>query len=279
MSGEHALGEDARRASRVYGAAADHYSLSALGFWDRFGAATVSRLSLPAGARVLDLCCGAGASATPAAHAVGSTGHVLGIDVAEPLLQIARERAVREGLANVEFRHDDAAHSGLSSGQFDAVVCVFGVFFARDMPAFAAEMWRLVRPGGVLAVTTWGPGFLDPATAHFWDAVAAIEPSLVRAFSPWDQITTPEAVKDLLSTAGVTDAEAQAVAGGHQLDDPDSFWDVVLGSGYRATTDALSAGQRERVREATLAKLRALKITTLTTNVVFATARRPGTGS
>jgi SAM-dependent methyltransferase len=204
---------------------------------------------------------------------------VLGIDVAEPLLQLARERAVRAGLANVEFRHGDATDCGLSSGQFDAVVCVFGIFFAKDMPAFAAEMWRLVRPGGVLAVTTWGPGFLDPATAHFWDAVAAIEASLARAFTPWDQITTPEAVKDVLAAGGVTDAEAEAIAGVHQLGSPDDFWDVVLGSGYRATTDALSAGQRERLREATLEKLRALNITRLITNVVFATARRPGTGS
>lgn len=274
MADDHALGDDVSRASRVYGAAADHYNLPALSFWERFGEATVSRLHLRAGANVLDLCCGAGASAIPAAHLIGPAGHVIGMDVAEPLLQLARKRAARDGLANVDFRCADAIHTGLRSGSFDAVVCVFGIFFARDMPAFAAEMWRLVRPGGVLAVTTWGPGFLEPATAHFWDAVAAIEPSLARAFSPWDQITTPQAVTDLLGSAGVTDTDAEAVAGEHHLDGPDSFWDVVLGSGYRATTDALTADQRERLRETTLAKLQAMEIMTLQTNVVFATARR-----
>jgi ubiquinone/menaquinone biosynthesis C-methylase UbiE len=275
MPDEQALGDDASKASRVYGAAVDHYNLAALSFWDRFGAATVSRLKLPAGGSVLDLCCGAGGSAIPAAHAVGTTGLVLGIDVAEPLLQLARARAARDGLANVEFRRGDATQTGLSSGRFDAVVCVFGIFFARDMLAFAAEMWRLVRPGGVLAVTTWGPAFLEPASSQFWDSVAAIEPSLARAFSPWDQITTPQALTDLLAAAGVTGAEAEAVAAVHQLDSPDSFWDVVLGSGYRATTDALAADKRERLRETTLTKLRTLDITTLQTNVVFATARRP----
>src|SRR5262249_49203966 len=102
------LGEQARRAARVYGAAADHYDLAALGFWDRFGAETVSRLRLEPGQAVLDLCCGAGASALPAARAVGPAGRVLGIDIAAPLLDLARAKAARQGLANIEFRHGDA---------------------------------------------------------------------------------------------------------------------------------------------------------------------------
>ncbi|HEX6523892.1 MAG TPA: methyltransferase domain-containing protein, partial [Streptosporangiaceae bacterium] len=146
------MGEHARRAARTYGAAADHYGLASHGFWDRFGAATVARLALAAGDSVLDLCCGAGASAVPAARVVGPAGRVVGVDVAEPLLELARARAAGEGLDNIEFRCGDAACTGLPDGSFDAVVCVFGVFFAADMPAFTAEMWRLVRPGGVLAI-------------------------------------------------------------------------------------------------------------------------------
>ena len=71
MTGPWPAGEHARRAAATYGAAADHYDLPTLSFWDRFGAATVSRLRLASGHRVLDLCCGAGASALPAARAVG----------------------------------------------------------------------------------------------------------------------------------------------------------------------------------------------------------------
>ena len=78
------LSEHALRVARTYEAAADHYGLPSLSFWDRFGAATVSRLPLAAGASVLDLCCGAGASAIRAAHAVGPAGAVLGIDLAAP---------------------------------------------------------------------------------------------------------------------------------------------------------------------------------------------------
>jgi ubiquinone/menaquinone biosynthesis C-methylase UbiE len=273
---EQSLSDQAGRAARVYGAAADHYDLGSLSFWDRFGAATIKRLAVPAGSSVLDLCCGAGASAIPAAHSAGPAGRVLAIDVAEPLLQLARMRAAAEGLTNIDFRRGDATDTGLDPGSFDAVVCVFGVFFAADMTGFAAEMWRLVRPGGVLAVTTWGPGLFEPASSHFWNCVTVVEPALFKAFNPWDLLTTPSAVTDLLTSAGVTEPAAEAVTAVHHLDSPDSFWDVVLGSGYRATTDALIGDQYNRLRAATLTTLRERDVTTLQTNVVFATARRPG---
>jgi ubiquinone/menaquinone biosynthesis C-methylase UbiE len=273
MGNDQPLSEHARRAARAYGAAADHYGSASLSFWDRFGAATVARLPLAAGDSVLDLCCGAGASAIPAARAVGPAGRVLGIDVAEPLLELARARAAREGLANIEFRRSDATSTGLPDGSFDAVVCVFGVFFAPDLPAFAAEMWRLVRPGGVLAITTWGPGLFEPANTCFWESVGEVEPSLVRAFNPWDVITTPAALAGLFPCAAAP--AVVATPGQHHLDQPGSFWDIVLGSGYRATIDALSPDQRDRVRQRLLSKLQPHNITTLRTDVIFGIAKRP----
>ena len=267
-----------QRAARTYGAAADHYRRDALSFWDRFGAATVSRLRLAPGGTVLDLCCGAGASAIPAARAVGPAGHVLGVDVAAPMLELARARAAAEGLANIEFRPGDATRTGLPSGGFGAVVCVFGVFFAPDMTAFVREMWRLVRPGGVLAVTTWGPGLFEPANSQFWRCAGEAEPALYKAFNPWDKITTPAALAELLRRAGVPDPAVAAAAGQHPLDHPDRFWDVALGSGYRATVDALSPDQRDRVRERLLAGLRSAGVTSLRTDVVYATAERPAAG-
>jgi ubiquinone/menaquinone biosynthesis C-methylase UbiE len=269
------LSEHARRAERAYGAAADHYDRAALSFWDRYGAATIARLPLAPGGAVLDLCCGTGASAIPSARAVGPDGRVIGVDVAGPQLELARAKAAREGLANIEFRRGDATRTGLPGGSFDAVVCVFGVFFAPNMGRFVAEMWRLVRPGGVLAITTWGPRLFEPANVHFWDCVREVEPALFKAFNPWDEITTPGALIELFSRADVPGATAEAVPGQHHLDQPDGFWDVVLGSGYRATVDALSRDQRDRVRAQLLRRLRADGITVLCTDVVFGTAERP----
>jgi ubiquinone/menaquinone biosynthesis C-methylase UbiE len=269
-----ALDDHGRRAAHTYGAAADHYGRPALGFWDRFGAATVWRLHLAPGQTVLDLCCGAGASALPAARAVGPTGRALGIDVAAPLIDAARARAAREGLRNVEFRIDDARRTRLPDASFDAVVCVFGVFFVRDMPGFVAEMWRLVRPGGRLAITTWGPDLFEPANSVFWETVRAIDPSLFKAFNPWDHVTTPDALAQLFDTAGVPHPSVEAAAGEQRLERPEDFWDVVLGTGYRATVDALDPPERETLRNRVLTTLRERAILALRTDVVFGTATR-----
>lgn len=265
----------AQRAASTYGAAADHYGLGSLAFWDRYGAATVARLPLTAGQSVLDLCCGAGASALPAARAVRPGGQVIGVDVAGPLLELARSKAAAEGLRNIEFRHGDATSTGLPAGGFDAVVCVFGVFFAKDVAGFAAEMWRLVKPGGVLAITTWGPGLFEPANDIFWESVRAIDPSLFEAFNPWDEITTPDALTSLFERAGIDGAAAEAAGGWQELSSPARFWDVVLGSGYRAAIDALGEDQQDLLREQVVSALAARDITAIRANVVYGAATRP----
>jgi ubiquinone/menaquinone biosynthesis C-methylase UbiE len=261
------------RTARTYTAAADHYLRPALGFWDRWGAATVGRLPVSSGDAVLDVCCGAGASALPAARAVRPAGNVIGLDLAEPLLALARQRAAYLGLTNVCFRECDATASGLPSGSFDAVVCVFGVFFAADMPAFVAEMWRLVRPGGTLAITTWGPEWCEPASTIFWASVRELEPTLFKAFNPWDEITTTPALADLFARGGVDDAAVEATRGEHHdLKRADDFWEIVLGSGYRATVDALSNEQQQRLHERVVGEIRSREVTRLRNDVVFGSA-------
>jgi SAM-dependent methyltransferase len=149
------------------------------------------------------------------------------------------------------------------------------VFFASNMAAFVAEMWRLVRPGGLLAVTTWGPGWCEPATTVFWECVRTVEPSLFKAFNPWDEITNPAALQNLLSREGVEHSAVTAASAQHHLAHPDGFWDIVLGSGYRGTVDALGQEQRDLVRGHVLGELRSRGLTTLQTDVVYGLAQRP----
>jgi SAM-dependent methyltransferase len=221
---------------------------------------------------VLDLCCGGGASAIPAARAVAPDGRVLALDVAEPLLALAR--ADREGTLPVEFRLADATRTGLPDGTFDAVVCVFGVFFAPDMTAFVREMWRLLAPGGTLAVTTWGPGLWAPATDLFWAAVGEVDAGLVRAFNPWDELGSEDLLVALLDRAGVPDGEAELVPGAQPIGVPEDFWDVVLGSGLRATLDALPAERVAFVHDRVLGALRRTGTRELRTDVIFGRASR-----
>jgi hypothetical protein len=81
-----------------------------------------------------------------------------------------------------------------------------------------------VRPGGVLAVTVWGPGVLEPATAAFWDAVGAERPDLVGGFQPWTRVTDPAGLSQLLQRGGVADPIVEAEPGIHPLADPEDWW-------------------------------------------------------
>jgi ubiquinone/menaquinone biosynthesis C-methylase UbiE len=166
-------GEAQNRAATTYNAASDTYDSPANTFWAKFGRRTVERLNLKPGERVLDVCSGSGASAIPAAEAVGPKGSVTGVDLSEKLMELARGKAKAEGLRNIEFKSGDMLELPFADAQFDAVVCVFGVFFVPDMPVAVRSLWRVVRPGGRLAITTWGPRFFEPATGAFWNAVRA----------------------------------------------------------------------------------------------------------
>jgi ubiquinone/menaquinone biosynthesis C-methylase UbiE len=151
------------KAQTTYNAAAEFFDDPALGFWERFGRATVDRLGLSPGESVLDVCAGAGASAIPAAVQVGPSGRVVAVDLAENLLLLAQHRARHLGLSNLEIRLGDLEALDFSPEFFDAVVIVFGIFFLPDMTAATSGLWRMVKPGGQLAVTTWGPRLFEPA--------------------------------------------------------------------------------------------------------------------
>src|SRR5262245_31578080 len=263
------------KAAATYNSAADAYDDPANTFWDRFGRRTIERLSLRPGARVLDVCCGSGASALAAADAVGPRGSALGLDLAANLLELARIKAADRGLANVEFRLGDLLALDVPDTSFDAVVCVFGIFFVPDMAAAARELWRAVRPGGRLAITTWGPRFFEPATSAFWDSIRQVRPELDQGFRPWDRVSDPAGLLAILHEAGIENADLAAEAGSHPIPTPESWWAAVLGSGYRGTLDRLDDRERERVRAANLDFVRRSGILSVEANVLYALATKP----
>src|SRR5262245_31870975 len=99
--------EARERASSTYNAAADTYDSKALSFWDYFGKQTVTHLQLGAGHHVLDVASGSGASALPAADAVGQNGKVVAVDLAAKLLKLAQAKATRRNLQNIRFEVGD----------------------------------------------------------------------------------------------------------------------------------------------------------------------------
>lgn len=112
------------------------------------------RLKIKAGTRLLDVGCGAGQLALIAARAGAK---VTGSDIASNWLEAARARAEAEGL-QVTFEEGDAEALPYKDGEFDAVVSLIGAMFAPRPDRVAAELTRVCRPGGMIAMANWTPG-------------------------------------------------------------------------------------------------------------------------
>jgi len=158
---------------------------------------------------------------------------------------------------------------------FDTVICVFGIFFVPDMVMAVSELWRRVRPGGRLAVTTWGPNFFEPGSTAFWRSIMDVRPDLYRGFNPWDRIDNAESLKRIFDKAGVTSAKIVIENRLHPIKSGDDWWAIVLGSGYRGTVEQLNPADREKVKEANLAFIRDEQVSAIETNVLYALAAKP----
>ena len=137
------------------------------------GEALVKELGITNGTRVLDLGCGDGTTALPAAR-LGAD--VLGVDIANNLVAAGNRRAADAGLTNCRFQQGDASDlSDLDDETFDLVVTVFGAMFAPRPFDVAAEMVRVTRPGGRIVMGNWIPG--DPTlVAQILKTSAAYSP-------------------------------------------------------------------------------------------------------
>lgn len=108
------------------------------------------------GEQALDVACGTGFLTRPLADAVGESGSVVATDISDEMVRITAEAARDAGLANVEARRMDAERLALPDAAFDICTCALGLMFAPEPEAALAEMYRVTRPGGRVAVAVWG---------------------------------------------------------------------------------------------------------------------------
>jgi len=122
------------------------------------GSALIEKLGISAGMKVLDLGCGDGTTAIPAAR-LGA--NVQGVDIARNLVAAGNKRIQEEGLSNISIREGDATNlTGLEDESFDLVVSIFGAMFAPKPFDVAQEMVRVTRRGGRIVMGNWIPN--DP---------------------------------------------------------------------------------------------------------------------
>lgn len=207
------------------------------------GAAFVAELEISKGFKVLDLGCGDGTTALPAAK-LGA--EVLGVDIATNLVAAGNARAAAEGLTNLRFQEGDASDlCDLESRSFDLVVSVFGAMFAPKPYDVAKEMVRVTRPGGRIVMGNWIPD--DPTlVAQILKISSSYSPPPAAGFiSPMLWGREPEVI-DRFTSAGVSkeDIAFQRDSFDFQyLGPPSQFLDGFV-SFYGPTMGAMEAAEK-----------------------------------
>lgn len=258
---------------RTYDDASADYEDACRDFWQYMSTRTVDRLGLEPGDRVLEAPCGTGAALIRLAELVGPSGRVVGIDYAERMLEIARDKVRAAGVDNVELRFGDMTAIA-PDGTYDAVLCALGLFFVDDMPGLVRSFLDLVRPGGgQLAVTVFGEHFFDPMRQVFVSAVAEVVPGFTVA-QPWRRTENAEVLRGIFREAGLEEITIETEDDELPLRSTDDWWRIVMGSGLRRTIAAIGEGAAARVRERCNAYVEEHGITTLLNRTHYALAVR-----
>jgi SAM-dependent methyltransferase len=241
------------------GAEGDHWAAHAdllEGMPARYDPALLDATEIDATARVLDVGCGTG-SVTRAAARRARSGTALGVDLSTAMVDVARERAARAGLANAAFARADAQVHPFRTAGFDVVLSRTGASFFGDLAAAFANLARATAPGGRLALLTW-----QPLPRNEW--IAAIGGALTGrplpgppAGTPWPfALADPERVDDLVRTAGFTDVRIEDVREPVLFGpDPVAARDVMAGL-LSWMLEGRDRAERDRARAALLATLR-----------------------
>jgi len=176
---------------------------------DPFGREAMARLGLERGERVVDVGCGCGQTLLELADLVGPDGRVLGVDISQPMLERARERAA--GRPSVSFSLADAQTYAFAPASFDAAFSRFGVMFFDDARAAFANLRRALVAGGRLAFVCWQEIARNPWAERPLRAVLGVlgrdtAPELLRAGNPGPfYFSDPDRVRSILTGAGFTD--------------------------------------------------------------------------
>jgi ubiquinone/menaquinone biosynthesis C-methylase UbiE len=137
-------GQVSKSAAEVY----DEFFLPAL--FEQWASRVADAAKIQPGQQVLDVGCGTGVLTLTIADRVGASGSAVGLDLNEGMLAVAKRKA-----PDIEWRQGRAEELPFDAGRFDAVVSQFALMFFEDGRAAIREMFRVLRPGGHLALAVW----------------------------------------------------------------------------------------------------------------------------
>ncbi len=207
----------------------------------------------PREAHLLDIACGRGAVLSAAASR--GLSRLTGIDVSPAMIEHAEEDLRAAGVGDVDLQVMDAEHLEFPDERFDVLTAAFALFFLPDPARAASEFRRVLRPGGVVAVSTWGEedarwGFED-------DLLPATDAPRVRALQqPFDHA---DDVTELLGTAGFADLQVHREDTEIHFATRQQWWDWHWSFSVRGLLEQLAPEDLVAYRDACFGAMAALE--------------------
>ncbi|MHB8173254.1 MAG: class I SAM-dependent methyltransferase [Nitrospirota bacterium] len=235
--------EHRKKLETVFDKASEGYDLPALRFFADSASLLINGMRLKGNEAMLDAATGTGHVAVAAAREL-SSGNVTGIDISDGMLKRARGKADRLGLTNITFSRRGIEDMGFPENSFDLASCAFGLFFLPDMASGLRSIFRVIKPGGKLHLTSFRAGLMEPMRGMLLSRLKShgIEPPEFTS-----RLDSPDKIVRLLQGAGGRDIRVRSKQLGYYIKDGREWLDVLLNTAF--------GGPLARVPEKDLAPL------------------------
>ena len=212
---------------------------------------------LAEGDAVLDVACGTGLVTFRTASLVGSSGSVLGVDISERMVELARSAAQKLGIVKARFDRMDAEDLHVADRQFDVALCALSLMYVPDPEAAVCELYRVLRPRGRAAAAVWG------RRSHCgWAEVFPIVDSRVKSeVCPlFFRLGTGDALREAFVQAGFTDVVTDRIETRLRYESPEEACEATFVGGPVALAyDRFTEGTKSEVHGEYLASIESFR--------------------
>ncbi len=252
MADQIGSGDRKGRLKEVFKAIAPTYD--ALPFLQDTARRLIELANLSAGARVLDVATGTGIIPLLAAERIGANGKIIGIDISEEMLAVARQKL--PPVSNLQFQIGDAENLDFPDKSFDAVLCASSLFFIPEMSAALKEARRVLKPNGVVGFNSFSPNFLQPLR-QLWNE--RLQKHGIKIGSlPIHRIPDAETCEALLRDAGFAQIDVKIEQLGYYLPTIADRWNDIVAGLEGMPLLKLPPEQREQIHAEHVEELQSL---------------------
>lgn len=244
--------------SQIFDSTSSHYGENSSSFFKYFGKQLVEQVHVAPQQHVLDIATGKGAVIFPLAEKIGPLGRVVGVDISEQMLKENAKIAMQQGMEWIELLHMDAEKLNFPDHSFDVVFCGFALFFFPNMSKALSEFKRVLRPGGHLAVSTWGEDSQLDKLIN--DEIHLLHQANGQGIKPlWTSLAisplwSSQALQNALDAANFKNIRiTEEIKEIHHVT-AEEWWNSLWAHGTRAKLEQLSAKQLTELHENVMAK-------------------------